>query len=235
MTRKNESVDFGTVYFSFVDSQGHRNGPDSEEVVEAIQEADKLVGYLLKELKRVDPEGKINVMIVSDHGMIEVSPDKRVVLDDYIDVNNIEVISYSPALMFNVNGEVNKAELYSALKTDQDHYKVYSKADIPDRYHLKNNIRTPDFLMVAEEGYTINSKEYFDSRGDDFPSGGAHGFDNSNTKMDALFVAYGPAFADGVKLGRIENIHLYEVMAKILNIEPAQNDGNINSVIEMLK
>jgi predicted AlkP superfamily pyrophosphatase or phosphodiesterase len=157
------------------------------------------------------------------------------VLDNYIDVNNIEVISYSPALMFNVKEGVDKAELYSALKADQDHYKVYSKADIPERYHLKNNIRTSDFLMVAEEGYTINPKEFFESRGKDYPSGGAHGFDNSNTKMDALFVAFGPAFESGVKLGRIENIHLYEVMAKILNIEPAPNDGNINSVIEMLK
>ncbi len=174
-------------------------------------------------------------MIVSDHGMIEVLPEKRVVLDDYINVNNIEVISYSPALMFNVKEDGNEAEIYSALKADQNHYKVYSKADIPERYHLKNNIRTPDFLMVADEGYTINMKEYFDSRGDDYPRGGAHGFDNSNTKMDALFVAYGPAFKQGAKLDRIENVHLYEVMAKILNIKPAPNDGNFSLVKEMLK
>jgi predicted AlkP superfamily pyrophosphatase or phosphodiesterase len=30
-------VDFATVYFSFVDSRGHRYGPDSPEVVEAIR------------------------------------------------------------------------------------------------------------------------------------------------------------------------------------------------------
>jgi predicted AlkP superfamily pyrophosphatase or phosphodiesterase len=235
MTREDEPVDLGTVYFSFVDSQGHRNGPDSEEVITAIQESDRLIGYLLEELKSVDPEGKINLMIVSDHGMIEVSSDKRIVLDSYINVEDIEVISYSPALMFNVKEAVNKADLYSALKADQENYKVYSKADIPERYHLKNNIRTPEFLMVADEGYTINSKGFFESRGSDYPSGGAHGFDNRNKKMDAFFVAYGPAFANGVKLDRIENIHLYEVMAKILNIEPAPNDGNINLVNEMLK
>lgn len=235
MTREKDPVDLGTVYFSFVDSQGHRHGPDSKEVVTAIQDADKLMGYLLEELKSVDPEGKINLMIVSDHGMIEVSSDKRIVLDSYINVEDIEVISYSPALMFNVKEGVDKTELYSALKADQEHYKVFSKAEIPERYHLKNNIRTPDFLMVADEGYTINTKEFFESRGSDYPSGGAHGFDNANEKMDAFFIAYGPAFANGAKLDRFENIHLYEVMAKILNIKPAPNDGNINLVNEMLK
>lgn len=235
MTSNNKLVDFGTVYFSFVDSEGHRFGPDSDEVIEAIQKADSLVGYLMNELKRVDPEGNINLMIVSDHGMIKVSPDKRIVLDEYINVDEIDIISYSPALMFNVEERGNKTEFYSALKADQNHYKVYSKVDIPERYHLKNNIRTPDFLMVVDEGYTINSKEYFESRGSNYPSGGAHGFDNSNIKMEALFVAYGPAFKKGVKLDRFENIHLYEVMAKILNVEPTPNDGNLNSVKQMLK
>lgn len=89
--------------------------------------------------------------------------------------------------------------------------------------------------MVADEGYTINTKQFFESRGSDYPSGGAHGFDNANPKMDAIFVAYGPAFNEEVKLGRFENIHLYEVMAKILNIEPAPNDGNFDAVSEILK
>ena len=53
--------------------------------------------------------------------------------------------------------------------------------------------------------------------------------------MDALFVAYGPAFEKGVKLERFENIHLYEVMAKILAVKPAPNDGNINSIKKMLQ
>ncbi|MEP1151632.1 MAG: alkaline phosphatase family protein [Balneola sp.] len=235
MTNQSNPVDFGTAYFSIIDDQGHRFGPDSEEVIEAIQEADKIVGYMIDKLKEVDPKGNINIMIVSDHGMIALSPEKKVVLDDFIDVDDIEMIAPSPALMFNVKEGVDKEKIYSALKANEEHYKVYSKDDIPDRFHLKNNIRTTDFLMVAEEGYTVDSEEYFESRGADYPMGGTHGFDNNNTKMDALFVAYGPAFKKGIKLGRVENIHLYEVMAKILNVKPAPNDGNLNAVKEILK
>ncbi len=234
MTAINDPVDLGTVYFSFVDSQGHRYGPDSKEVVEYIQKADTLIGYLMNKLEQLDPAGSINLLIVSDHGMIEVSTDKKVVLDEYLDPDIIDIISYSPALMFNVEGGYEE-DVYKSLKESEENFKIYSKADIPERYHLKNNKRVPEFLMVAEEGFTINTQQYFDSRGNTYPSGGAHGFDNANTKMDALFIAYGPAFKKGEKLGRIENVHLYEVMAKILNVNPAPNDGNINSVKEMLK
>lgn len=231
MTREQDPVEFGTLYFSFVDSQGHRYGPDSEEVIEAIEQADELVGYLMEKLESNE---SINLMIVSDHGMIEVSPSKKVTLDDFIDVNKIEIIAYSPALMFNVEGE-GEQEVFESLKKNEENFKVYLKEDIPDRYHLKNNSRVPEILMVADEGYTINTKQFFESRGSDYPSGGAHGFDNANPKMDAIFVAYGPAFNEEVKLGRFENIHLYEVMAKILNIEPAPNDGNFDAVSEILK
>ncbi len=231
MTREQDPVEFGTLYFSFVDSQGHRYGPDSEEVIEAIKQADELVGYLMEKLESNE---SINLMIVSDHGMIEVSPSKKVILDDFIDVNKIKIIAYSPALMFNVEGE-GEQEVFESLKRNEVNFKVYLKEDIPDRYHLKNNSRVPEILMVADEGYTINTKQFFESRGSDYPSGGAHGFDNANPKMDAIFVAYGPAFNEEVKLGRFENIHLYEVMAKILNIEPAPNDGNIDAVSEILK
>lgn len=231
MTREQDPVEFGTLYFSFVDSQGHRYGPDSEEVIEAIKQADELVGYLMEKLESNE---SINLMIVSDHGMIEVSPSKKVTLDDFIDVNKIEIIAYSPALMFNVEGE-GEQEVFESLKKNEENFKVYLKENIPDRYHLKNNSRVPEILMVADEGYTINTKQFFESRGSDYPSGGAHGFDNANPKMDAIFVAYGPAFNEEVKLGRFENIHLYEVMAKILNIEPAPNDGNFDAVSEILK
>jgi len=231
MTREQDPVDFGTLYFSFVDSQGHRYGPDSEEVIEAIEQADELVGYLMEKLESNE---SINLMIVSDHGMIEVSPSKKVTLDDFIDVNKIEIIAYSPALMFNVEGE-GEQEVFESLKKNEENFKVYLKENIPNRYHLKNNSRVPEILMVADEAYTINTKQFFESRGSDYPSGGAHGFDNANPKMDAIFVAYGPAFNEEVKLGRFENIHLYEVMAKILNIEPAPNDGNFDAVSEILK
>lgn len=234
MTNEKAHVDLGTLYFSFVDDKGHNYGPDSEEVIKAIEYADSLIGYLTEKLQELDATDNINMIIVSDHGMINLSPDKKVLLDDLVDVEKLDFIAYSPVVTFNIQVGFEE-EVYTALKEGQENYKVYSKADIPERFHLKNNRRIPDMIMVADEGYTINTKEYFNSKGSDYPSGATHGFDNANPKMHALFVAHGPAFKRGVKLAPFENIHLYEVMAKILNVKPAPNDGDLKEVIEILK
>ncbi|MEX0844233.1 MAG: ectonucleotide pyrophosphatase/phosphodiesterase, partial [Balneolaceae bacterium] len=78
-------VDFGTLYFSFVDGIGHRYGPDSPEIIEAIQRADDLIGYLLEQMEAAGLKDVTNLLIVSDHGMAEVSRDRIIVLDDMID------------------------------------------------------------------------------------------------------------------------------------------------------
>ena len=227
-----KSIDLGTLYFSFVDSQGHRFGPDSPEVVEAIQQADELVGYLIEQLKAKELWETTNIIIVSDHGMSDVSRERMVILDDYLNVDDIDIISGSPAVMMNAkNGKLN--EIYSSLKANEDHFKVYKKEGIPERYHLKKSGRMPELLLVAEHGYTINTKSYFDKR-PTAPSGGTHGFDNKDKEMWALFLAEGPAFKKGIKVEAFENIHLYALMAKIMNLEPANNDGNLDKISAIL-
>jgi predicted AlkP superfamily pyrophosphatase or phosphodiesterase len=225
-------VDFATLYFSFVDSKGHRFGPDSPEVVAAIQHADDLMGYLDSRLKSSGLKAITNVLTVADHGMAEVSRDRIIVLDDMIDPNDLDIISGSPSLMANVkDGKLD--EVYTALKNNEKHFKVYKKAEIPERYHLKNHRRIPELLMVADLGYTINTKAYFESR-KNYPSGGAHGFDNQEEEMQALFVAEGPDLKKGYKMPAFENIDLYVLMAHLLDIKPAKTDGNLDDVRIML-
>ena len=234
MTNSTNPIDLGTLYFSFTDTQGHRFGPDSPEVATAIQQADSLVGYLMQQLQKLDSDNSINLLIVSDHGMVELSPKKRVVLDEYISTEYINIISGSPAVMFNVE-DGKEEEIYKKLKDNEEHYVIYKKHDIPERFHLKNNIRVPEFLMIADDGYTINTKNFFDKRGLDYPQGGTHGFDNSNIKMDALFLAHGRVFKEGLKIERVQNVHLYELMANILRVQPAKNDGDFSKIKEILK
>lgn len=225
-------VDFATLYFSFVDTRGHRHGPDSPEVIEAIRRADDLIGYLSEQLREKNLANRTNVMIVSDHGMAEVSREKVVVLDDFIDPELLQVIEYSPVVMANVrDGKLD--EVYTSLKENEEHYRVYKKEDIPGRYHLKNHHRVPELLLVADLGYTIAARDYLEAR-PDYPSGGTHGFDNRKRKMHSIFVAHGPDFKNGYVMNPFQNVHLYPLMAHLLNIEPAPSDGSLDSVSVML-
>lgn len=228
-----DQVDFATLYFSFTDSDGHRYGPESQEVVESIKEADKLVGYLISEMKSNDLWGKTDIIIVSDHGMYDLSQDRIIVLDDYINPDDITVVSSSPVLGMNVAPD-KLENVYQALKTGEENYRVYKKEDIPERYHLKNHKRVTDLIMVADLGYFINTKDYFD-RFPDRPTGATHGFDNRDKEMYAIFVAYGPDFKEGLKVKPFENIHVFELIANLLGIPSPGTDGNIDSVKVMLK
>lgn len=234
MTLNNENeIDLASLYFHFVDTQGHRFGPDSDELVEAVKKADELVGYLMERLKESDLSAITNTMIVSDHGMAAVSRERMVVLDDIIDPEDLEMIAFSPVIMADVKDDEKIDEIYQALKVNEEHYKVYLKDEIPERYHLKNHARIPELTIVADLGYTINTQEVFDAR-PEYPSGGTHGFDNQEKEMHALFVAAGPDFKKGFRMKTFENVHLYELMTHLLSIEPAKTDGSLDSVSVML-
>ncbi len=235
MTLGNEKeIDFGTLYFNFVDSRGHRHGPDSDEVIEAIQETDQLIGYLIEELKSKELWGATNIIIVADHGMAEVSRDRLIVLDDYIDPAEVEIISSSPVVMMNATQPGKHESIYEVLKESEEHFKIYKKENLPERFHLRNHHRVPELIMIADLGYTINTREYIEARRN-YPSGGTHGFDNREKEMHAFFVANGPDFREGYMMKTFQNIHLYELMAHLLEIPPVVTDGSIDSVSVMLR
>jgi len=52
--------------------------------------------------------------------------------------------------------------------------------------------------------------------------------------MRALFVAHGPAFRRGLLVPEFDNVDVYPLLAKILGIRPAPNDGDFNAVAPML-
>ena len=52
--------------------------------------------------------------------------------------------------------------------------------------------------------------------------------------MQAIFVAYGPAFKKGAVVEPFSNIHVYSLLTHILELEPAPNDGNLEAVLHLL-
>ena len=57
-----------------------------------------------------------------------------------------------------------------------------------------------------------------------------HGHDNRYQEMQATFIAHGPAFKKGFVAEPFENIEVYNLMCKILNLKAAKNDGDLGRV-----
>jgi predicted AlkP superfamily pyrophosphatase or phosphodiesterase len=224
------AADFATLYFSFVDSRGHSFGPNSPEVDQAVVEMDGLLGYLLDQLESVGLQDQINIILASDHGMAELSEEKVILLDDLIDLDDVDVIDWTPVAMLRP-AEGKLTDVYNTLKENEENYTVYLRSELPERFRFSNHYRIPEIIMIADMSYTITSRSFFETRG---VIAGTHGYDNLTEEMFTFLAASGPDFKSGETAGPVESIHLYELMAYLLHLDPAENDGDLNRVIDLI-
>ena len=64
---------------------------------------------------------------------------------------------------------------------------------------------------------------------------GEHGYDNALPSMRALFIASGPAFRRGVQAAEFNNVDVYSLLAHLLGIPAAPNDGDVRTMRQLLK
>lgn len=222
---------FITFYFSDVDHAGHEASPDSEDVAQALATVDAAVGRLIDGLKTRGIYEQVNIIVVSDHGMATVNPLHVTLLDDYFDVKRAGRILWGSQLtqIFPKPGE--EKTIYRALKGNRPgHVRCYLKHEFPARFRYRDSPRIGAILCMADEGWRIMPRQRFE---DDRQKGkipahaiGAHGYDNGLVSMRATFIAHGAAFKRGVVVAPFPNVDVYNVMARVLRLKPAPNDGS---------
>jgi len=222
---------FIALYFSDVDHAGHESSPESREVAEAVAEVDRAIGRLVNGLNERGIYDQVNIIVVSDHGMAKLQPLDVVILDEKFHAENADQIAWGRQVthIFPKAGETRT--IYRALSRARvAHATCYRKEAIPARFHYRNNRRIAPIVCMADEGWRIYSRKVFDEERskDDFPKHpiGAHGYDNQLRSMRATFIAHGPAFRHGV-VAPFANVNVYNMMARILKLKPAKNDGNM--------
>ncbi|HUQ87715.1 MAG TPA: alkaline phosphatase family protein [Vicinamibacterales bacterium] len=230
-----ERPSFLTLYFSDVDNAGHSRGPDSKEVKDAVMSVDKEIGSLVSGVKAAGLDDRVHYLVVSDHGMAAVSTDRLIVLDDYIDVDEMDVVDWTPLLALSPkDGDIEK--LYAALKGKHPALDVYRSGEIPAEYRLAGHPRLPPIVGIAKEGWYITSRSSVRRWGEPnrHPPGGEHGYDARARSMQGLFIANGPRIRRGLTVRPFENIHVYDFMCAVLGLQPAKNDGDPAVTRDML-
>ena len=136
------------------------------------------------------------------------------------------------------NSEVDKGKIQKQLKSIPN-TTYYLRNDIPGNLNIVNS-DTPDLIIIPNIGWIITSykKNSYNRFIDEMKRGmtkGMHGYTTDNIEMHGIFYASGPAFRHA-KIESIENIDIYPVLCKILDIPiSTEIDGNINKFIEVLK
>ncbi len=223
---------FYTLYFSDLDHAGHDFGPDSEGILPAIREVDTRIGQLLTGLRERNILDSVNIMVVSDHGMSQLSTERIIFLDDYLEPDSLNIINFSP--YFDIwLPEADADSVFALLDGVDPHLEVYKKEDIPEYLRIANHRRVPPIVGIVDDGWSLTTHAYFESNTEDY-SGGTHGFDPVHRSMHGIFIARGPAFKTGATIPPVRNIHLYSLMSEVLGLEPAPNDGSLDSIRQVL-
>ena len=231
---KEKQPSFISLYFSHTDTYGHKYGPESNEIKDAIKEMDRTMGVLLSGLVERKMINSVNIMLVSDHGMATTSSDSVVFLDDFIALSDIRVVDWTPVGSIIPKIEVQTA--YNKLKKGNKNVNVFKKGILPEGLNYNDHRRIQPIILIANEGWSITTKDYFgmDDHAQGY-DGGTHGYDPKYKSMHGIFVGHGPAFKSGFQGDSFSSIHLYEMMCRIMNITPATNDGSLDSTKIFLK
>jgi predicted AlkP superfamily pyrophosphatase or phosphodiesterase len=222
---------FYTLYLEQVDHAGHEFGPDSPEVDAALREVDAALAHLVAGLRQRGLFETTNIVIVSDHGMTPTSRDRKIYLDDIVTLTDIDVITLGilAGLQPKATGS---SEAERALLAPPAHMQCWRKSEIPPRLHYGTNPRIPALLCLADDGWLITTRAS-DAARKHF-SLGEHGYDNEDPNMRALFVAHGPAFRRGVVVPEFDSVDVYALLALVLGIRAAPNDGDLSQVVSVL-
>ncbi|XP_035534394.1 ectonucleotide pyrophosphatase/phosphodiesterase family member 1 [Morone saxatilis] len=233
-----ERPDFYTLYLDEPDTSGHRYGPASSQVVQALENVDRILGMLMDGLLQRDLQHCVNIIIISDHGMEEASSEKAAYVSNYVaDTAHFSVIQGPAARIRPIHLPDNYFSFdYEGLvknlscRTSDQAMRPYLKENLPKRMHFANNKRIERGHLYMKEGWqaALKQSEF------KYRTGGFHGSDNLFTNMQAIFIGYGPGFKHKTVVPPFENIEIYNLMCDLLGIRPAPNNGTHGSLNHLL-
>ena len=218
-----------TVYFGDVDDAGHRFGPDAPETDAAIARVDSAVGAIMNGVQQRGLAERVNLVVVSDHGMARVDPGRLLYLEDYLDPATVNIVDLGAVLSLSPSPAA--ADSVRRALQRVPHLRLYRKEDL-ERYRYTLNPRIPEIVAVADEGWLVTTRGPAALRSRF--TRGAHGYPPKRPSMQAIFLARGPAFKKGVTVPPFQNIHVYALLAHLLGVTPVPNDGSLDSVKAVL-
>ncbi len=225
---------FLTLYFSMVDDAGHSLGPESPEMRGAVEEADQVLGRLMDGLDQLPHGSRIYLVVVSDHGMMEVRFRDYIDLADFPGARIVDSGAHV-SLFVEPDGPTSATDLRDALRAMLPDSEVYLRDEMPAPYNHRDNGRIGDVeVLVGEHRVVLRAPPGGPPTNPPAPSGGNHGYSHLLTDMRGILLAAGPAIRPGTKTGPVEQVDLYPWMAALLGLEPAAGIDGDGSVMRSL-
>lgn len=222
-----------TMYFSDMDDTGHLYGPHNDkELKKTLTRLDAELGALFEGVKSFDLP--ISIVLVSDHGMVEVAQEKLLNLEPLVEGIAAKVVNSGALVHLHLDEGVDNEETIRLIESRGEHIHVINVED--REYYQDLSLHQDlmgDLLIIPDLGYYLT-----DSRGlfryqnkgamaktDNF---GEHGYSPDYPEMHGIFYAWGPRIKQGFTIDSFENIHIYPLICELLALPiPSDIDGRV--------
>lgn len=220
-----------TLYFDQYDVASHIAGGHSELALAALRDIDSALARLQNGVSTRRLDNKLSLIVVSDHGMADVPQANSVLLDDMLDTAHYDIEWWGTFIGLRPHADsVDVVERTFIGK--HDHFECWRKGELPAVWHYGTHPRIPPIVCQIETSWRVQGRENPLQRQ---PIKGEHGFAPEDPTMRSVFVANGPAFRSGVVLPPFDNVDIYPLLARLLDVTPAANDGSLLSTEAALR
>ena len=208
------------LYFDEPDETSHNYGPFAPETQAVIHRLDAIVCNMYHQLRALPHGDKINIILTADHGMTEISDERFIDWDDYLQPAWYEhIIGTNPT---NIYAKENCIDSIMAALNRVEHISVWRHGEVLEELRYGTSNRCGDVIVTPDLGwqFAANPKNKL----------GAHGYSPKEKDMQVTFIAAGPSFRNGYKLTGppFKNVDVYSMLANILRISPVPTDGTLN-------
>jgi predicted AlkP superfamily pyrophosphatase or phosphodiesterase len=228
------SPDLMLFHLLATDSIQHQYAPLTPAAYSAYAYADRCIARIVEAARNAGTLDQTTFFILSDHGFATsthtISPNVALINQGLIQKKGE---SYTGSVWVKAEGGVAELFIRDANRRAElvPKLKAYFAA-IPGIEHVYTNQeqlalglpseadtdQAPQLYLAAAPGYSFSD----DTTGEltrTNPPSGAHGYLNTMSDMEALFVASGAAIKPGIVLGPIPNLRVAPTVAKILGLQ----------------
>ncbi|HEX9082152.1 MAG TPA: ectonucleotide pyrophosphatase/phosphodiesterase [Holophagaceae bacterium] len=207
-------------YLSGTDEEGHLHGPGSPEVKAKLKQLDDSLAPWLTRLEATYPG--LRIILTADHGMAPMR--KRISLPALLEGIPCGMVSHGGSAYLYLRSGSDAGQAATRLR--KDGLTVWTRAEVPARYHLAGNPRVGDLVVLAPEGTWLSqARTPREAEREQHGRAGAHAYGSEVPSMHAWLVVLGAG------RGSIEEVPAWDLapsIAHVLGIHWAQPpDGRI--------
>lgn len=210
-------------YWAGADSVAHDHGPGSPNVSKQLGAQDRQLQRLLAGVDALGLWHRTTLVLVSDHGMTEVS--RHLDLRGALAAADIEAEVTGSAVAHVHLEDPGDAEAARKALADLTPARVYRGSELPPCMRLSHPTRTGDLVAVTEPPYTFSRPpglagrlaRWLQSLGRSY---GGHGYDPRHPDMGGIFLALGRGVPDDLVLPEVHQIDVAATVARLLGIAP---------------